>query len=60
LDSFPGRQKARPEPNWPDLKDHKGRLLWLNNYSIPKELKGAIKNLIGAHVVKAADIHTVD
>lgn len=46
--------------NWPDLKDHKGRAIWLNNYMLGKDIRGAIKNLINAKVIEAADMVVVE
>jgi hypothetical protein len=46
--------------NWPDLKDHKGRAIWLNNYMLGKDIRGALKNMINAKVIEAADMLVVD
>jgi len=52
-------KKSNPQVygKWPDLKDHKGRALWLNNYGITKEVRGAILNLIGAKVIKPIEFN---
>uniref|UniRef100_A0A383VB45 Flavin-containing monooxygenase n=1 Tax=Tetradesmus obliquus TaxID=3088 RepID=A0A383VB45_TETOB len=56
--------KAKPvnplPPRWPDLKDDRGRAVWLNSYEVTDDARGALRNLVEAGAIQPANMVVIE